>query len=59
MASDVPPLPPPIADLPGPGIVRRRALRAAGLNISLADFTAEERRLRGFIAPVAPRRLDP
>ena len=34
--------------LPPPGLARRRALRAAGINLTLADFTAEEREHRGF-----------
>lgn len=38
----IPPPYPVIADLPGPGAVRRRLLRQAGLNISMRDFTEQE-----------------
>jgi len=34
---------------PPPGLTRRRLLRAAGLNLSISDFTAEEQEVRGFI----------
>lgn len=30
----------------GPGLERRRALRQAGFNVQLSDFTEEEHRLR-------------
>ena len=39
--------PTPAEALP-PGPARRRALRVAGINLTLADFTAEEREHRGF-----------
>ena len=39
---------PTIAGMPAPGIERRRALRAAGINIKISDFTEAEQRHRGF-----------
>lgn len=53
MEIDWPPYP-LIANMPPPGPARRRALRAAGINLTLADFTAEERQTRGFNGPIRP-----
>lgn len=46
---------PLIADMPPPGPARRRRMRAAGLDVSVADFTADERAVRGFPEPAGDK----
>jgi hypothetical protein len=46
-----------IALMPPPGLARRRLMRAAGVNLTIDDFTDEERAVRGF--PARPAATPP
>lgn len=50
---------PALPDLPGPGLKRRRMLRAAGINLHISDFTGQEQLDRGFHPRAATARLEP
>lgn len=52
---DVPDIEDALPDLPGPGLKRRRILRAAGINLHVVDFTEQEQDERGFHRSVAAK----